>query len=115
MSDRQIALLVLLGLLFVGIGVGLAWHSASFKASPAANPAPAVTSPAYGQCHSINGLPDPICTPGLADPRVTQDTIALAKGVLSRASRLKPRGCRAAWPLSRLARFEMAHRSETCR
>src|SRR5271166_3687704 len=24
-------------------------------------------------CHSQNGLPDPACTPGAADPRVTQD------------------------------------------
>ncbi len=26
-------------------------------------------------CHSLNGLPDPNCTPGVADPRVTQDNI----------------------------------------
>jgi len=26
-------------------------------------------------CHSTGGLPDPRCTPGVADPRVTQDNI----------------------------------------
>lgn len=35
---------------------------------------PTVTA-AGGECHSANGLPDPVCTPGLADPRVTQDNI----------------------------------------
>ncbi|HET7337698.1 MAG TPA: hypothetical protein VFJ23_07390 [Candidatus Nitrosotalea sp.] len=32
--------------------------------------------PPYGQCHIVNdSLPDPNCTPGLIDPRVTQDNI----------------------------------------
>jgi hypothetical protein len=71
-TDRRIALLVLLSLLLlaVGLGVVLAWHAASFHASPAVSAAP---SP--GQCHSLNGLPDPICTPGVADAGVTQENI----------------------------------------
>jgi len=27
-------------------------------------------------CNSVNGLPDPACTPGVIDPRVTQDNIS---------------------------------------
>src|SRR5712692_4628034 len=36
---------------------------------------PSATAGAGGGCHSIGGLPDPLCTPGVADPRVTQDNI----------------------------------------
>jgi hypothetical protein len=88
-SDRRIALLVLLGLLLVAIsiGVGLAWHSASFHASPAG---PGSASRAPGQCHSINGLPDPICTPGVADPRVTQDNIQTTICVSGYTSGVRP-------------------------
>jgi hypothetical protein len=43
--------------------------------SAAATAPPIATSPVAGQCHSVNGLPDPICTPGVADPRVTQADI----------------------------------------
>jgi hypothetical protein len=32
---------------------------------------------AVTHCHSVNGLPDPICTPGVFDPRVTQDNISV--------------------------------------
>lgn len=31
---------------------------------------------AITHCHSVNGLPDPICTPGVVDPRVTQENIS---------------------------------------
>lgn len=27
------------------------------------------------KCYSLNGLPDPNCTPGIADPKITQDNI----------------------------------------
>lgn len=41
------------------------------SASPTATSAPASTS----QCQIRGVLPDPVCTPGAIDPRVTQDTI----------------------------------------
>jgi hypothetical protein len=37
---------------------------------------PAAGVPAGTQCHSVNGLPDPACTPGVVDSRVTQDNIS---------------------------------------
>jgi hypothetical protein len=36
---------------------------------------PITTAPA-GSCHYHDGLPDPVCTPGDRDSRVTQDNIA---------------------------------------
>lgn len=54
------------------IGVAIAWAaSGSLRAEVRTIVAP-VTS---GKCHSMDGLPDPICTPGFADPRVTQANI----------------------------------------
>src|SRR5256885_10549484 len=76
-SDRRIALVVLLILLFLALGLGafLAWQSAQSSLATPAISLPTATPVAGGGCHSVNGLPDPICTPGVADPRVTQDTI----------------------------------------
>jgi hypothetical protein len=77
MSDRRIAFAFLLIVLFLAIGLGflLAWHSSqSSQASPVVS-IPTLTPVANGACHSVNGLPDPVCTPGAADPRVTQDDI----------------------------------------
>lgn len=42
------------------------------------------------QCHSINGLPDPQCTPGVADPRVTQDNILTTICVSGYTTRVRP-------------------------
>jgi hypothetical protein len=52
-------------------------------------PAPpyALTS---GKCHSLNGLPDPICTPGVADPRVTQDNIQTTICVSGYTAKVRP-------------------------
>jgi hypothetical protein len=76
LSSRRIALLILLSICFVALtfGLVLAWSSnESHIASPAAgNPVGVAIS---GQCHSLDGLPDPLCTPGVADERVTQDNI----------------------------------------
>jgi hypothetical protein len=75
MSNRQIALLGLAVIFLVAIviGLGLATHSKGQIASPvAATPAAAATPP---HCQSISGLPDPVCTPGVVDARVTQDNI----------------------------------------
>lgn len=68
--------LVVAALLVVAIGVAIAWTAlASSHPSPAVVSTPSVTSLATTECHSVNGLPDPICTPGVPDPRVTQDNI----------------------------------------
>ncbi|HVS47342.1 MAG TPA: hypothetical protein VHJ99_00380 [Candidatus Dormibacteraeota bacterium] len=72
MSERRLALLVLLSvcLLAITLGVASAWRSyESSRAQP-----PIVVASTH--CHSVNGLPDSICTPGVADPRVTQDNIS---------------------------------------
>jgi len=90
-TDRRLGLFLLVAvcLAAIGIGVALAWNSQQRSmATPLANvagtptastPTPAATTPATPTpatpCHSLNGLPDPTCTPGLADPRVTQDNI----------------------------------------
>ncbi len=76
MSNRRIALVVVLVIGLVGVVFGLVWASRSQEpqiASPVVATPAAVATPLY--CHSINGLPDPICTPGVADPRVTPENI----------------------------------------
>lgn len=42
-----------------------AWASPSVRASPSVQ----------AQCHAVDGLPDRRCTPGVVDPRVTQENI----------------------------------------
>ncbi|GAC1691095.1 MAG: hypothetical protein PVS2B1_13680 [Candidatus Dormibacteraceae bacterium] len=73
MSDRRLAVLVLLSicLFAITVGIALAWQS---KDSIVATPTPVAV--ATVQCHSVNGLPDPVCTPGVIDPRVTQENIS---------------------------------------
>lgn len=46
--------------------------------APAATPAavPVVTPAVPASCHTRGQLPDPVCTPGAVDPRVTQNNIA---------------------------------------
>ena len=72
--------LILLGLLIFCVvalvfGVALAWYShQSSVATPVAHVGVTSELPA-DECHSAGGLPDPVCTPGSADPRVTQDNI----------------------------------------
>ena len=81
MSRRGFALLIACLLLAIAFGVTIvvpnlvALWAEHVSASP--SPAAAVTTPTptSSACHSVNGLPDPICTPGVADPRVTQDNI----------------------------------------
>ena len=41
-------------------------------------------------CHSVNGLPDPLCTPGAADPRVTQDNIQTTICVSGYTAKVRP-------------------------
>lgn len=72
------------------MGVGLAWHShESSVASPVIS-TPTTTVPATSQCRSVNGLPDPKCTPGVADPRVTQDNLLTTICVSGYTTRVRP-------------------------
>jgi hypothetical protein len=69
--------LVIVGFLALGVGLVLVLHPFDV---PHVRPAIAITNPTpspptNGGCHSVNGLADPTCTPGVADPRVTQDDI----------------------------------------
>lgn len=92
MSDRRIALVVLLSVcaLALALGVGLARHSQqSSIANPVVSP-PSATVAARSECHSVNGLPDRICTPGVADPRVTQDTILTTICVSGYTTKVRP-------------------------
>ena len=92
MTDRRIVLAVLLIvlLLVIGLGAWLAWHSAqSSQASPVAS-IPTATPVANGACHSINGLPDAVCTPGVADPHVTQDNILTTICVSGYTTKVRP-------------------------
>ena len=79
----------MLVLLAIGLGVVLAWHTASFHATTAAvsRSSPTATTT---ECHSVNGLPDPICTPGVADPRVTQDDILTTICVSGYTTKVRP-------------------------
>lgn len=97
MSDRQVALVVLGGVCFwaLALGLAIAWHShvsqqasAVIDSPDAATPTSSAATP-YG-CHSLNGLPDPICTPGVADPRVTQDNIQTTICVSGYTTKVRP-------------------------
>ena len=92
MSDRRIVLAVLLMILLLAIGLGawLAWYSfQSSRASPVLRVLNSTATPP-GECHSINGLPDPICTPGVADPRVTQANILTTICVSGYTTKVRP-------------------------
>ncbi len=83
--------LVIAALLVVATGVAIAWVAvASSHPSPAAVGTPTATTAVAGECHSVNGLPDPICTPGVADPRVTQDNILTTICVSGYTTKVRP-------------------------
>jgi hypothetical protein len=42
------------------------------------------------RCSSVNGLPDPFCTPGVADPRVTQANILATICVSGYTTKVRP-------------------------
>src|SRR5437016_11891368 len=90
--DRRIALAVLLIVLLVAIGLGavLAWHSFQSSQASAVINSPTATPTADGGCHSVNGLPDSICTPGVADPRVTQANILTTICVSGYTTKVRP-------------------------
>jgi hypothetical protein len=83
--------LVVAALLVVAIGVAIAWAAlASSHPSPAVARTPTPTAAVTSECHSVNGLPDPICTPGVADPRVTQDNILTTICVSGYTTKVRP-------------------------
>lgn len=97
MSQRQLALVVVGGLCFWAVALGLfvAWHSQVPRPASAVIRSPAATSPTTPTvtpdgCHSLNGLPDPICTPGVADPRVTQANILTTICVSGYTTKIRP-------------------------
>ncbi|GAC1506959.1 MAG: hypothetical protein NVS1B3_06970 [Candidatus Dormibacteraceae bacterium] len=73
MSDRRLAVLVLLSVCVLVVALYIAFTRNSRPSLP---PSPAPIVVAGSHCHSVNGLPDPACTPGVVDPRVTQDNIS---------------------------------------
>jgi hypothetical protein len=76
LSYRRIALLALLTLCVVALGLGavLTRHSNDSRVAGPATSTPVAIAVSVS-CHSLNGLPDPICTPGAVDPRVTQENL----------------------------------------
>jgi hypothetical protein len=92
-SRRRIYLVVLLVicLLLIALGLWFAWGAyVSSHTSPAAAFVRSPTSPPASECHSVNGLPDPICTPGVADPLVTQANILTTICVSGYTTKVRP-------------------------
>jgi hypothetical protein len=87
-----IALAVLLIVLLLAIAVGAlaAWHTFQSSQASGAVSIPTATPVASGACHSVNGFPDPICTPGVADPRVTQANILTTICVSGYTTKVRP-------------------------
>ena len=76
MSSRSIGF-VLSALIFCAIiflSLGTSRPSPSVAPAQSATPAP-LSSAAPTHCISTNGLPDSFCTPGVTDPRVTEDNL----------------------------------------
>jgi hypothetical protein len=76
----------------VGIGLTLQSPRTTPSAVVVSTPSPSATATASptSRCHSANGLPDPICTPGLADLRVTQANIHTTICVSGYTSKVRP-------------------------
>jgi hypothetical protein len=82
--------LVIAAVLAVALGVAIAW-AVRGPLKVTRGELQAIVAPvAVGKCHSINGLPDPICTPGLADPRVTQDNLQTTICVSGHTAKVRP-------------------------
>lgn len=93
MRDRQLGLVVVAVVCCAALafGVALAWHSFnSPRTSPVAVVQPTATKQGNPQCHSVNGQADPICTPGVADPRVTQANIETTICVSGYTAKVRP-------------------------
>lgn len=91
MSNRRVAVLILVAVLVVVLALGLAFALSQRQAPQTVS---VVTTPSAAatpiQCRSSNGLPDPICTPGFADPRVTQANIKTTICVSGYTTRIRP-------------------------
>jgi hypothetical protein len=79
----------------LALGFAIAWHSHVSQLASAVVRSPdatALTPPAVTPdgCLSVNGLPDPICTPGVADPRVTQANILTTVCVSGYTTKVRP-------------------------
>jgi hypothetical protein len=76
LTNRRAALLVLLTICAVALALAaaLVWDAQKPRVAVPAADIPVGVS-ISGRCHFLNGLPDHVCTPGVADPRVTQDNI----------------------------------------
>jgi hypothetical protein len=99
MTDRRrIGQLLVLAISVIAIdfGVAIVWGSLqSPRTTPTAivvqTPIPSAAATALpSRCHSVNGLPDPACTPGLADWRVTQDNIHSTICVSGYTAKVRP-------------------------
>jgi hypothetical protein len=86
-SRRRFGLIIAAVLLVVIVGVAIAWVGSGTLRGEVKAIATAVTA---GQCHSVEGLPDPKCTPGLADPRVIQDNIQTTICVSGYTAKVRP-------------------------
>ena len=85
----MLVLLVII-LLAVGLTAALAWRSHESQIASPVVSTRAATPPTTGKCHSVHGLPDPSCTPGVADARVTQDNILTTICVTGYTTRVRP-------------------------
>jgi hypothetical protein len=88
-SRRRLALVVA-ALVLVAAVVGVGWAARGWLGTTRAE-LRAVTAPITpGGCHSVDGLPDPLCTPGVADPRVTQDNILTTVCISGYTRKVRP-------------------------
>lgn len=92
MSLRKLIIaLIAFGFLFVAIPY-LFTHQFTVKAPKPVNENLITPSPEPGisGCRSDNGLPDPKCTPGVADPDVTQENIHQTICVKGYTTKVRP-------------------------
>lgn len=77
----RLVLLVLFTICLVALafGIALAWQSLVWSPAPPVASSgisnPTASPQQAGECHTTNGLPDLVCTPGVVDTRVTQENI----------------------------------------
>jgi len=89
MSRRRLALIAA-ALLVVAAVVAGAWAGRGWLSTTRVE-LQAITAPITPhKCHSVDGLPDPSCTPGVADPRVTQDDILTTICVTGYTKKVRP-------------------------
>ena len=74
-------------LVVVSVGVAIVWVARSSLGGQVRTIAAPVTA---GKCHSVDGLPDPKCTPGVTDPRVTQSNIQTTICVTGYTAKVRP-------------------------